>query len=211
MRHAATVTTISTLRHARTTFGEQERDAGSLDVPLSSQGVRDCRAASEALVGLRFDAVISSTLRRAVDIARLVAGDVPTQIRYDLCNERSFGVMEGLTWHEVRSLDPPILFIKVGNDFHSVNPTGGEPLEDLWERANRFVRLVFRQRRGTSVLVVSHGVFLQMCHGVLRGSNCIESLGTYPGNLQLRRLHFIGRRLVSEEVMELSKSRPPDF
>jgi broad specificity phosphatase PhoE len=111
--------------------------------------------------------------------------------------------MEGLTLEEVRSLDPPVLFIEVGNDAHSVNPKDGEPFEDVWERAKRFARLIFREYKGSRVLVVSHGVFLQMLHGVLRGSNCIESLSEYPANLGLATFRFSGRRLVAEERMNL--------
>ena len=53
------------------------------------------------------------------------------------------------------------------------------------------------------MLVVSHGVFLQMFHGVLRGSSCIESLGVYPANLELTTFLFSGRCLVTEEVATL--------
>jgi broad specificity phosphatase PhoE len=70
-------------------------------------------------------------------------------------------------------------------------------------RAKRFARLIFREYEGLSVLVVSHGVFLQMFHGVLRGSNCIESLSTYPGNLELATFRFSGPRLVAEESKTL--------
>jgi broad specificity phosphatase PhoE len=197
------ITTIFTLRHARTAYGEQRRYAGSVDVPLSERGVKECLTAAEALADVKFDVIITSTLRRAVDTARLIACEAPVCVQSKLCNERCFGIMEGLTPEEVRTLEPPVLFIEVGNDVHSVNPAGGESFEDLWERAKKFVRLVLREYKGSTVLVVSHGVFLQMCHGVLRGSNCIESLGTYPGTLELRRFDLAGRRLVSEEVTGL--------
>jgi broad specificity phosphatase PhoE len=196
-------TVISTLRHARTAFGAERRYAGTLDVPLSEEGKRDCLRASDGLAGVEFDVVLTSPLLRAVDTARLLGCDASTLVKCDLCKERGFGVMEGLTSEEVRSLDPPVLFIEVGDDLHSVNPRGGEPFEDVWMRAKKLSRLIFREYKGLSLLVVSHGVFLQMFHGVLRGSNCIESLSTYPGNLELATFRFSGPRLVAEECTRL--------
>jgi broad specificity phosphatase PhoE len=94
--------------------------------------------------------------------------------------------------------------IRVGADLHTVNPRNGEPFEEVWERAKKFRRFVFEKYAGSDVLVVSHGVFLQMFHGVLRGLNCIESLASYPANLEMARFRFAGRRLADEEVVGLS-------
>ena len=131
---------------------------------MSEKGRNDCLRAAGVLRTTSLDVVISSPLRRTCR-AR--------------CEERCFGTMEGRTWEEVQGSDPPLLFIEAGDDLHPVNPPGGEPLEDVWQRAKRFWNLVFRDYAGLQALVVSHGVFLQMFHGVLRGSTCIESLAKY--------------------------------
>ena len=211
MRNVARETSITTLRHARTCYGADKRYAGTIDVPLSEEGERDCARASVGFAATNFDVVISSPQRRALDTARLLGCAASTLIECDLCRERGFGVMEGLTSEEVRSLDPPVLFVEVGNDAHSVNPRDGEPFEDVWMRARKFARLIFREYGGSSVLVVSHGVFLQMFHGVLRGSNCIESLSMYPGNLELATFRFSGHRLVAEELTTLVAPAAEDF
>jgi broad specificity phosphatase PhoE len=119
--------------------------------------------------------------------------------------------MEGLTAAEVRDLDPPVLFIKVGGDTHSVNPRDGEPLEDVWQRARQFRDLLFDEYEGSRVLVIAHGVFLQMLHGVLRGLTCIESLADYPGTLELHSFCFEGRVLLVEDVRRLAGSAGAAF
>ncbi len=200
----AVETIISTLRHAHTRYNAEKRYAGTIDVPLSEAGVRDAREAARKLAGADFDVVVTSKMRRAAETARLIAGRSVPVIQSGLCNERNFGVMEGLTWDEVKALKPPIIMINVGNDLHTVNPKGGEPFEDVWERAKRFRRFLFREYKGRRILVVSHGVFLQMLHGVLRGRSCIESLAKYPANLELCRFSFSGDRLVSEETVTLA-------
>ena len=201
-------TVITTMRHGETTWGPLRRYAGSIDVPLSDAGRRGCEEAARVLAEAAFDVVITSHLQRARETARLVCPDLTCHVQTRLCRERGFGAMEGLTWDEVRALDPPILFIEVGGDLHSVNPPGGEPFEDVWQRAKRFRAMVFRRYGGRRVLVVSHGVFLQMFHGVLRGSTCIESLAEYPGNLELTRFEFDDRRLVAQEVVRVCGETP---
>jgi broad specificity phosphatase PhoE len=198
-----TETTIRTLRHAQSVYSVDKRYAGSVDVPLSDQGVSDCALVAESLAGVPIDEVVTSTKVRAIETARLLGYDPAGCLRTSLCDERRFGAIEGHTWEEVQALDPPLLFIEVGGELHSVNPPDGEPFEDVWQRAKDFRDLVLQRFAGRSVLVVSHGVFLQMFHGVLRGSSCIESLASYPATLELFTF-----RLADGVLVEESESRP---
>jgi broad specificity phosphatase PhoE len=197
-------TTIHTIRHAHTSYNAEKRYAGTIDVPLNDAGIRDARQVSAKLVGLRFDVVVTSALRRTIDTAHLLLDGTVQSVQSELCNERNFGVMEGMTWDEVQNLDPPVLLIEVGNDLHTVNPKGGEPFENVWQRAKRFRRFLLREYRGSSILVVSHGVFLQMFHGVLRGLSCIESLAVYPATLELYTFRLSGDCLVEERAARLT-------
>ncbi|MBN2046663.1 MAG: histidine phosphatase family protein [Anaerolineaceae bacterium] len=202
-------TVIHTLRHAHTAYNEQKRYAGSIDVPLNENGVRDSLEAARALTDHHFDVVVTSKLRRAIETAKLLVDGATPIIESELCNERRFGVLEGLTWEDVRHLDPPVMLIEVGNDLHTVNPQGGEPFEDVWFRAKQFRVYLFSQFPGSDILVVSHGVFLQMFHGVLSGLNCIESLAHYPSNLELHSFFFAGQELTAEKVTRLNQTEHP--
>ena len=175
-----------------------------MDISLSETGVLDAQQASTELKRVKYDVVVTSTLRRSSDTAQIIVGDSVPIVRSRLCNERNFGVMEGLTWDDLQHLDPPVLMIKVGNDLHTVNPKGGEPLEDVWQRAKRFRNFLLREYRGKNILVVSHGVFLQMFHGVMRSLTCIESLAVYPSNLELTYFLLSGKRLVDEKIIKLT-------
>jgi broad specificity phosphatase PhoE len=200
----ATKTTISTLRHARTVFNGEKRYAGSMDISLSETGIQDAQQASTELKHVKYDVVITSTLQRSYETARIIVGDSVRILKSPLCNERNFGIMEGYTWDDIQHLDPPVLMIKVGNDLHTVNPKGGEPLEDVWQRAKRFRNFLLRECRGKNILVVSHGVFLQMFHGVMRRLTCIESLAVYPSNLELTSFLLSGNRLADERIIKLT-------
>lgn len=198
----AEATTITTLRHARTYYGAEQRYAGSLDVPLSEQGEADCRAVSPRLADQDFDVVISSPLQRAARTAELVLPGTPTEYA-PLTVERNYGAMEGKTYAEVRAMTPPILFIEVGGDTHSVNPPGGEPFEDVWRRAQEFHRTVLERHAGQHILVVSHSAFLQMLHGSLSGLSCIESLDAGLSNLELTTFRLDGATAASRESVQL--------
>lgn len=198
-------TIIHTIRHGHTLYNEEKRYAGMIDIPLSEKGVRNCQEASQKLVDYSFDVVVTSTMKRSIETAHLLVPDNPVIIQSALCNERRFGVMEGHTWDEVQKFDPPILMIDVGNDLHTVNPQNGEPFEEVWWRAKRFHKFLLKNYKGKNILVVSHGVFLQMFHGVLKGLNCIESLAAFPANLELASFHFSGIRLTEAKTVKLNQ------
>jgi probable phosphoglycerate mutase len=204
-------TYIHTIRHAKTTFGEQHRYAGWIDAPLSQRGIRQAREAAKSLKRMKFDAVVSSALRRSIDTARLLVGRRNAIVTSELCNERNFGVLQGLTWTEALQITPEIMFIQVGNDMHSVNPEGSEPFEDLRIRAKKFHRFIFKHYRGKRVLIVSHGVFLQQFHGLLRGISCIESLADYVSNLEITSFTMAGNRLVEEHSQKLLEGDRDEF
>lgn len=201
-------TIICSIRHGRTAYNAEKRYTGTIDVPLSEQGFEDCRQAALRLADRSFNVAVTSAMRRAIDSAKILAGANTPIMPTSLCNERNFGIMEGRTWDEVLKLDPPILMIEVGNDLHTVDPKGGEPFEDVWDRAKAFRRFLFDHYRGQSVLVVSHGVFLQMFHGLLRGQSCIPSLALFPANMELARFEFVDDQLVGENVEKLIVTGP---
>ncbi|MBN1163661.1 MAG: histidine phosphatase family protein [Candidatus Krumholzibacteriota bacterium] len=204
-------TVIHTIRHAETTYGEESRYAGTMDVPLNEKGRRDALAAVEKLPEKDFDVVITSSKKRAIETASLLLkGNIPL-IQTGLCDERNYGEMEGKTWDEVKTMDPPILFIPVGNDTHSVNPPRGEPFEDLRERAKKFRQFIFDNHEGSNILVVSHGVFLQQFHGLLRGLSCIESLAAGVRKLEYNSFYFQDRKLVKETSRQLSSLKRGAF
>jgi broad specificity phosphatase PhoE len=197
-------TIIHTIRHGHTLYNLEKRYAGSIDIPLSEKGIVDCQEVAPRLEKYSFDIVVASTMKRAIQTAQLLVPDHSIVINNALCNERNFGIFEGHTWDEILKFEPPILMINVGNDLHTVNPKGAEPFEDIWQRAKRFRNFLFKKYKGKCILVVSHGVFLQMFHGVLKGSSCIESLGIYPPNLELASFYFSGKRLIDIKTNKLN-------
>ncbi|MDZ4168248.1 MAG: histidine phosphatase family protein [Coriobacteriia bacterium] len=195
-------TILVTVRHGATDFNRQKRYAGFLDVPLNAEGLADAARASQQL-GLSVDVVVSSTLCRAVETARLLTGGARDIVTSELCKERDFGAMQGLASGETEALRPVIKYFRIGGDFHSLNPPGGETLPALRKRAARFRAYVMSQFAGRTVLIVSHEVFLLQFHGLLRGETWQQAMSHTLPNLTLTTMTMQGHRLLSETARPL--------
>jgi len=197
--------TIMTIRHGETDFNRQKRYAGLLDVPLNAKGVRDCQMASGFFVD-SVDLVVTSKLKRSIQTARIFADNKKSIVESELCNERNFGTMQGHTSQEVEYIKPEIKYIKIAGDFHSLNPPQGERFPALYKRAKeflKFVRFLLSERRCLKILAVSHEVFLQQFHGVLRGETWRESMRHRLPNLTLSIFILQDNRLLCESSRKL--------
>ncbi|MDW5562450.1 MAG: histidine phosphatase family protein [Methanomassiliicoccus sp.] len=202
---------LATIRHGETDFNKQSRYAGTMDIPLNGAGREDARRAYGEIMRIGFDVSVASPLQRAVETAEILTGGSVRVVTCEHARERDFGVLQGRTSADVESVRPPIHFIKVGNDYHSVDIPGGEKFEDLRARAERFHQYMLDNHRGRRVLVVSHGVFLQQYHGVLRGQDWIDALCSHVGNLELTMFEMDGDRVVSEERRRLMGRAQNEF
>jgi len=190
---------IYTLRHAAIDFGKQHIIAGRLDPPINAEGVEQIRNMAAAGLRLDFDHVISSPQRRALETAKRVTGLAADEmITSYLCMERNYGRLEGVKPADLGTIRPATFYVTVGNVDHSLNPPGGETLEQLRDRVVAFHELV-RSIEGGSLLVVSHGTFLQQYHGYLQGLDVYHSLNSAVAYLELNRFGFRGDVLTSQE------------
>ena len=97
--------TLVLTRHGATARSEPEQHLGQrLDLPLSEVGRSAARALGERLVGVRFDRVVSSPLRRALETASLVAPNASVEADARL-TEMDYGRWEGRTYAEIDATD----------------------------------------------------------------------------------------------------------
>jgi probable phosphoglycerate mutase len=164
------MTSLILLRHARTGYNDEGRLQGSLDVPLSEDGIAQAAEVAKRVVaeyGTKFT-VASSPLQRATGTADAVAALAGTATRVDArFAQRAYGVWEGHTWDEVREswpreyerrregLDPAIL--------------GWGQSEDVADRVAAGLRDAAADAARTgakTVVIVSHGSAIML--GVAR-------------------------------------------
>ena len=89
------------IRHGESVWNAKNVFTGWVDVPLSSKGVAEARAAGRRLKdeGVHVDVAFTSELRRAIDTGRLVLEELGQadleQIRAWELNERFYGALTG--------------------------------------------------------------------------------------------------------------------
>ena len=205
------ITIISTIRHGETDFNRQKRYCGTMDVPLNDAGREDAIHVRNKLSGDTFDVIISSKLTRAIETAQVLLNNGAEFIQSELCNERNYGKLQGMTADEVKGVRPPLEYLYRGDDRHSINPPGGETFKELRKRAETFYEFLFGRFIGCSLLVVSHGVFLQQFHGLLRGKNWMDSLEKNVANFEYTTFKFVDRQLVNETSTNLAEREQSDW
>src|SRR4029077_19804024 len=90
------------LRHGQSTWNQENRFTGWVDVPLSEQGVAEAKAAGELLrrEGHVFDVAFTSVLKRAIKTLWIVLEEldqmwIPVHGNWRV-NERMYGALQGL-------------------------------------------------------------------------------------------------------------------
>jgi 2,3-bisphosphoglycerate-dependent phosphoglycerate mutase len=150
------------LRHGQSQWNLENRFTGWVDVPLSSKGEEEARAAGMKLRGRRIDKVFTSVLKRAIDTATLAlatAGITNVPIERDAAlNERMYGDLQGLNKAEAAQKwgDEQI---KIWRRSYDVKPPGGESLADTAARVLPYweAHILPELRAGRNVLVAAHG------------------------------------------------------
>ena len=139
------------VRHGATEWSESLRHTGVTDLPLTTEGQRQAASLYRALNRQRFDLVLTSSLRRARETARL-AGFADAIVDDDLL-EWHYGEYEGLTSEQIHETNPDWTI------FTGVTP-GGETPEQVGVRAQR----VLDRIAGCAgpVLLFAHGHFLRV-------------------------------------------------
>ncbi len=157
------------VRHGETEWARLGRHTGRTDIPLTERGRAQANAVAAKLAGVRFAAVVSSPLSRALDTARL-AGFADVVTTDDDLLEWDYGELEGRTSAEIRG-DIPDWTIWRGP------VPGGEDAEDVAARVDRFIGRVLApeglRAAGASMSGSGHpahdGPILAFAHGhVLR-------------------------------------------
>jgi 2,3-bisphosphoglycerate-dependent phosphoglycerate mutase len=155
------------VRHGQSQWNLENRFTGFYDIELSDLGREEAAAAGKRLkdMGVKFDQVFTSTLKRANNTARIAlenAGQadlIDIMIAHDDLRERDYGDLTGLNKDETRA--------KYGDEqvhiwrrSYDVAPPGGECLQDVVEKRVRpyfEANIKPRLEKGENILVAAHG------------------------------------------------------
>ena len=158
----STPTKIILVRHARTTYNEQQRYQGSSNESvLTAKGHQDAYGTGLALKEYDFDAIYTSPLKRV----RQTTQEIITALRKDnaplvysdrLLTEICMSHWQGLYYQEVKER-----FAEAYNCWqntpHLFSFDNVYPVSELFEKARLFWQKVLTKHQGKTILVVAHG------------------------------------------------------
>ncbi len=155
------------LRHGQSQWNLENRFTGFHDIDLSDLGRQEAADAGQRLktLGVKFDTVFTSTLKRANNTARIAlenAGQadlIPKMIAHDDLRERDYGDLTGLNKDETRAKYGEEQ-VHIWRRSYDVRPPGGECLEDVVEKRVRpyfEANIKPRLEKGENILVAAHG------------------------------------------------------
>lgn len=150
-------------RHGQTAWNLEGRRLGREDIPLDDVGPEQARQLRDRLAGERIDAIYASPLGRAHATASPLAraSGIEVQLDDDLL-EFDFGAASGSSRAEVK--------LRLRRDHLTTPIPGGESLQDVWLRAERFLRRLRAELRpDAQVVVVGHRRTNRMLVGILHG------------------------------------------
>jgi broad specificity phosphatase PhoE len=163
------------IRHGETAWSRERRFAGSRDVPLSPEGLRQCEAVARALAPQVVAAVYASPLERARASAEVVAKPhrLPVEIEPAFA-EMAFGEWEGLTREEVVARFPAA-YEQWRHAPHLLRIAGGETLAEVAERTRAGMRALGASHAGETVVLVTHAIVTRLI--------VLDALGLCPERL----------------------------
>lgn len=162
-------TRILAIRHGETTWNQDKRLQGHLDIPLNERGHWQAARAAAALRDEPIAAVYSSDLARAHQTACVIAATqgLPVQAHTGL-RERHFGDFQGRTWTELE-VEEPEATRAWRTRVPDFAPGGGETLLQLRERIRSVLNEIAAHHTGEQIVVVAHGGVLDMVYRLATG------------------------------------------
>jgi broad specificity phosphatase PhoE len=145
---------VVVVRPGATAFDEQERIKGSLDMPLSENGVEQAHRVASAMEKLSIRFVYSAPCESAQSTAKEIAEHV--QSKWKVCDcfrNLDHGLWEGKLIDEVKRQQPK-LFRQVQENPRSFCPPGGETIAEAEARVEKFLAKLCRKHANETIAVV---------------------------------------------------------
>ena len=149
-------------RHAQTRWNLEKRFQGQKDSPLSEMGKLQSKKMAEILQVINPEIVVTSTLDRTKETARLALeewGQALEIIEMEELKESAFGPWEGMMIDDVKR-DFPEECNSHRTTPHLFEMEGVERYEDIQKRGLEGLKKIAQKHPGKRVVVVTHGLLL---------------------------------------------------
>jgi alpha-ribazole phosphatase len=150
------------VRHGNTKLNSGKRFWGKTDIELSNKGIKEAEKLRDRLATDKINAIYASNLSRTRLTAEIIASR--HEVKITTCaelNEINFGWLEGLTFEEIGKLHPEMADVLSKWSIRPKFP-GGESLDDLNNRVQKFLKRLQKHKPQETILIVSHAGTLRL-------------------------------------------------
>jgi len=158
------------IRHGETAWNKERRMQGRSDIPLNDYGRKLARITAAALSDIPFELIYTSPLLRAKETAQIMAAGRNLPVHEDVrLIEMGFGIGEGKTLEEIRSMPETGLYRFLDSPETYLPPEGAESFDELYARCQSFIKEVILPAEKTcqAMLVICHGALIRgMIHHI---------------------------------------------
>jgi probable phosphoglycerate mutase len=189
------MTEVILIRHGETDWNVQGRFQGQIDVPLNAFGERQAARMAERLAHERVDVMYCSDLLRTRQTAAPAERELRLTAAPDAAlREQHFGVLEGLSFEEVRARHPDELAGWMLHDPDYTLPEG-ESGRRFHARVVGALNALAARHAGQRLAVVTHGGVLDMLYRTVHGLPLTGQRTCDIPNAGLNTLRVQGERL----------------
>jgi|GEM_PF-115269 len=176
---------LTLVRHGETDYNKEDKvNGGNVDTLLNETGRAQVRALAKKLKKRKYDVIISSDLKRAVETAEILSAElkVPHAARWKELRERDMGDWSGKSEQKYRTTLPNGVTASPG--LSPLTPANGESFEAFLQRMEKALQRIRAEYPGKRVLVACHGGPLKGLQALVENLSLAEAAAADPKNAE---------------------------
>ena len=163
-------TKVYFIRHGQSIGNLQFRFLGWTDLDLTELGYTQAKATADELSDVQFDAIYSSSLKRAYNTAKPHASSRGLEvIPSDILREIYCGDWENMVCSDIEEKYGEIYTVDWPKKFGTFTFPGGESTVHAGARFYDEVLQICKSNQGRTILIVSHGAVIRMFWAMISG------------------------------------------
>lgn len=182
--------TIYLVRHGQTEWNIKGKTQGHGNSKLTEKGKSQAMELADSMIKYPIDYIYSSDLGRAVETAEIISDKFNLDvIETPALREMGFGKWEGLLIKEIQE-DYKDIYHTWRNQPHLAQIPGGETLEIIKERTDKFLTELNEKHDGKHIVLVTHSVTARVILLSVLNSGMENIYRINQGNTALNIIEF---------------------
>jgi broad specificity phosphatase PhoE len=165
-------TRVLFIRRPATELDDQDRICGSLDLPLSDEGLRQADRLAELLSDTELTCIVAAAGNADQQAAKVIGAGRKIKVR----SESSWQNLDHGLWHgcciEELKTTHPRYYRQWQEHPESIAPPSGETTSELLERIKPAFCKLMKKRAGESIAIIAPDPLLTVLRGLADQANC---------------------------------------